>query len=182
VNRRNLLVGLLLAVSATALIKAAKQEQKSLPVVPKVDLNRYAGKWYEIARYPNRFEKECARDITATYTVKSDGKISVVNQCTTANNKVKRAEGEARVNSAEGSKLKVRFAPSFLSFIPFVWADYWVLDLAPDYSHAIVGEPGRDYLWILSRSPRMEDSLYRELENRIRGLGYDPSKLIRVRN
>jgi apolipoprotein D and lipocalin family protein len=96
---------------------------------------------------------------------------------------VTRAEGVARRADAKGpaSRLKVRFAPAFLSFLPFVWGDYWIVELDRDYRHAVVGDPSRKYLWILSRRPEMDEATYASLVDRARGLGFDTSRLLRTR-
>ncbi len=160
------------------------QEVSPRPVepVPAVDLVRYAGTWYEIARFPNRFQKDCRSDVTATYSLLDDGQILVVNRCRTATGEMKEAEGKARRKGEDEptSKLLVRFAPAILSFLPFVWADYWVIDLAEDYSYAVVGEPSREYLWILARSPVLADETYEGILQRLRQHGYDPALLIRT--
>jgi apolipoprotein D and lipocalin family protein len=155
---------------------------KSLEVVPELDLGRYAGLWYEIARLPNRFQKVCQGDVTATYELREDGTIKVINACIGKNGELEKAEGVARVSDSSGpaSKLEVRFAPAFLSFLPFVWGDYWVIDLASDYSHAVVGSPGRDYLWVLSRTPQMDQKLYNSILEKLRISGYDIDKLVRT--
>lgn len=151
-----------------------------LQVVPSVDIVRYCGMWYEIARLPNRFQKDCVSDVTATYTLLDDGTVRVVNRCRKANGETSEAEGKARRKSeAEpSSKLEVRFAPAFLSIFPFVWGNYWIIDLAPDYSYAVIGEPSREYLWILSRTPALSSEVYGAILERIRGQGYDPSALV----
>lgn len=149
--------------------------QVPLQSVPKVELSRYAGRWYEIARYPNRFERACDRNVTATYALRSDGKISVVNACTTREGKEKQAKGWAKVADPKtGSRLKVTF------FWPF-FGNYWILDLSPDYEYAVVGEPSRKYLWILSRSAKMDDRLYAEITGGLAAMGYDAGKLERVK-
>jgi apolipoprotein D and lipocalin family protein len=147
-----------------------------------VDLNRYAGRWFEIARYPNRFQKQCASDVTAEYVLKPDGRITVVNRCKRADGTWDEAQGVARRAGSDSSnaKLEVRFAPAFLSFLP-VWGDYWVMDLAPDYSHALVGSPDRKYIWVLARSASDPDLLAR-LEPKIRELGFDPAKVQATRH
>lgn len=112
-----------MTLAAVTLAKAGRKDEKPpLQVVPSVDLKKYAGKWYEIARLPNSFQKNCAGDVAATYTPRPDGKITVLNECREKNGKTKQAEGLARVASKNGpnTKLEVRFAPSFLSFLPFV--------------------------------------------------------------
>ena len=151
--------------------------QPALPTVPALDLDRYAGQWHEIARYPNSFERDCARDVTATYTRNADGTVQVVNACRKADGSVMRAEGLARM-AVPPAKLEVRFAPAWLSWLPLVWADYWVIALDPDYQWAMVGEPGRDYLWILSRTPEMERSRFDALKARAEAMGYDLQSLV----
>lgn len=145
-----------------------------LTTVASVDLQQYVGKWYEIARYPNRFEKKCISNVTATYTVLSDGKIRVVNACKDKDGKVTEANGKARISdSRTNAKLKVTF------FWPF-YGDYWIVDLAPDYSYAVVSEPKREYLWILARAPQMEPLAYERILEKVRGLGLDPAKLVKT--
>jgi apolipoprotein D and lipocalin family protein len=140
-------------------------------VVPRVDLQRYLGKWFEIARYPNSFQKSCV-DSTAEYSLREDGDIRVLNTCRTADQKIKTAEGKAWVvDRSTNAKLKVRF------FWPFS-GDYWVIDLDPAYSYAVVGDPGRQYLWILAREPRMDPETYKGVCERVRLQGYDPGRLI----
>ncbi len=153
-----------------------------LRVVPEIDLARYAGTWYEIARYPNRFQKQCAGNVTATYTLLDDGQIKVVNRCRNEEGAVEEASGRARRKSdAEPpTKLQVRFAPAILSFLPFVWGDYWIIDLASDYSYVAVGEPSRKYLWILSRAPRMDEAVYAGILVRLKAQQYDVSRLVRT--
>ncbi len=165
-----------------ALVKADKNEREPLRVVPSIDPERYAGTWYEVARLPNRFQKKCAGDVAATYTVRSDGGLDVLNRCRKADGQLTSVKGRARVADRRGpnSKLEVRFAPAFLSFLPFVWGDYQIIDLAPDYSYALVGEPGRKYLWVLSRTPRMDEAAYGRALARATEEGFDVSRLIRT--
>jgi apolipoprotein D and lipocalin family protein len=146
-----------------------------LKTVPKVELGRYIGRWYEIARYPNRFERKCDRNVTADYAIRPDGKVSVVNRCTAHDGKITQSSGWAKVVDREtGAKLKVTF------FWPF-FGDYWVLELGPNYEYAVVGEPSRKYLWILGRTPKMDDALYAELTGRLAARGYNTSKLERTK-
>jgi apolipoprotein D and lipocalin family protein len=152
---------------------------QELKVVPSVDLQKYKGTWYEIARLPNSFQKACAGDVTATYSLDEDG-IEVVNKCRKENGEMTEAKGRARRASDEGpnTKLKVRFAPAILSFLSFVWGDYWIIDLAPDYSYAVIGEPKRKYLWILSRTKKLEEVTLIGILGRIRQNGYDTTRLM----
>jgi apolipoprotein D and lipocalin family protein len=145
-----------------------------LLVVPEVDFDRYAGKWYEIARLPNRFQRKCLAGATATYTLRTDGKITVLNECPTADGRITKAKGTAKVASKQGpnSKLRVTF------FWPFS-GDYWIIDLDPGYRWAAVGEPRRQYFWILARDPRMDDAVYHGTLERAKAQGYDLTDLIR---
>ena len=154
-----------------------------LRAVPSIDIGRYLGLWYEIARLPNSFQEKCAGEVTATYSLFDDGDIRVVNRCRKEDGEMTEAEGRARRATVDGpnSKLKVRFAPAFLAFLPFVWGDYWVIDIAPDYSYAVVGEPRREYLWILSRTPVLDEQVLGGIIARIREQGYDVSRLVRTR-
>jgi apolipoprotein D and lipocalin family protein len=143
--------------------------------VGSVDIQRYAGTWYEIARYENRFQDGSGRRCeatTATYTPSPDGTVAVVNRCRDdgANGLPRVAEGWARPANAENSKLRVTF------FWPF-FGDYWVIGLDPDYRWAVVGSPGRDYLWILSRTPVLEQPDYGRALDAARSQGFDVMRL-----
>ncbi|RNI31742.1 lipocalin family protein [Rufibacter latericius] len=154
-----------------ALYLAFKPKHAFLPTVPSVDLQRYAGKWYEIALIPNRFEKGC-HCTTAEY-VPREGYVEVRNTCRkgSANGKDDGALGKAfPVEGSNNAKLRVQF------FWPFR-GDYWILDLAPDYSHALVGSPDRKFLWILARTRQLDPTLYSRLEQKARSLGFDERKL-----
>ena len=161
------------------------QEHLSQPVsaVPFVDFNRYAGLWYEIARLPNRFQEQCVGDVTATYTLLDDGKLKIVNRCRKEDGDISEAEGVGKQSGEDTlkTKLKVRFAPGFLSFLPFVWGNYWIINLAEDYSYAVVGEPSRKYLWVLSRTPAMNDSTLTSILDQVAAEGYDLTALIKTK-
>ena len=185
--KRFMILSLAVLVPAAIVAAKSRDRQKSgekPAVVPSVDLARYQGKWHEVARFPNRFEKGCASDVTATYTLAADGSIKVLNECRKAGGGLKRAEGKARKASKDGptSKLEVRFAPAFLSFLPAVWGDYWVIDLAPDYSYSVVGDEGRDYLWILSRTPVMDEAKYRQAVSAAAAQGFEVSRLVKTKH
>lgn len=172
---------ILSSIFAAVLLSAAVFAQKDNPLqtVSSVDLDRYKGKWYEIARYPNKFQKKCVGNVTATYEIEDDGDIEVINECLEKDGDLDRAKGEARVvDEQTNARLEVRFAPGFLSFLPFVWGDYWIIDLAEDYSYAAVGDPKREYLWILSRTPELETSVYQGILRRVEEKGFKPSKLV----
>lgn len=157
------------------------QAKIDVKTVPAVDINRYAGKWYEIAKYPNRFQKQCVANTTAVYNLIGNGRIEVLNSCQTKDGKLDDATGAAKiVDKNTNAKLKVRFAPSFLSFLPFVWGDYWVIDLEPNYQYAVVGTPSRDYLWILSRTPQIDENTYQGIITRVKEQGFDPNKLVKT--
>jgi apolipoprotein D and lipocalin family protein len=180
---KKLYAGALVVLLAPLLVKANKSDAP-LRVVSNLDLSRYSGQWYEIARLPNRFENKCVGDVTADYSLANEKRLRVINRCRTKDGRITEAKGVARLADKNGAKsrLKVRFAPSFLSFLPFVWADYQVIELAPDYSYALVGEPGRKYLWILSRTPRMDEVSFRKLTDLAASQGFDVSKLIRTKH
>lgn len=139
-----------------------------LQSVASLDLDRYLGRWFEIARFPNSFEEGCV-GVTATYAKKPDGTISVTNRC---RQKSMAGEEEAAIGTARivdpvsNAKLKVTF------FWPFE-GDYWVIDLADDYTWALVGEPSGRYLWILAREPEISADMRKDLVNRLRAMGYN---------
>jgi apolipoprotein D and lipocalin family protein len=144
----------------------------SLEVVPHVELEKYLGKWYEIAHLPAKFQEGC-NETTATYTLSKDGSISVLNQ-SIKNGKMKQAKGKAKVvDRKSNAKLKVTF------FWPF-YGDYWIIALGDDYDYAVVGTPNRKYLWILSRTPQMDDKLYSQLIEYAKSKGFDVNKLIKT--
>jgi apolipoprotein D and lipocalin family protein len=175
----------LMAVLVLAAVGRAQEPVKApLKAVGGMDLERYMGTWHEVARLPFRFQDQCVGDVTATYTMQADGSVLVVNRCRTRDGSVSEARGAARKADASGpsTKLKVRFAPAWLSRLPFVWGDYWVIELAPDYSYVAVGEPGRKYLWVLSRTPSMEEATLQRVLEKVREHDYDLARLIRTRS
>lgn len=181
-NRKIFAAAVLLMFGALV-VKASQKNREPLRVVPSVDLKRYAGLWYEIARLPNRFEEKCAGNVTAFYELTADDRIKVVNECRKRDGKLTKAEGVARLADKDGpnSRLEVRFAPGFLSLLPFVWGDYQIIDLAPDYSYALVGSGNRDYLWLLSRTPQIDESTYKKLTDSATAQGFDVSKIVRTK-
>jgi apolipoprotein D and lipocalin family protein len=145
-----------------------------LETVKHVDVTRYMGTWFEIAKFPLRYEKGLV-GITATYTLLPNGKVRVLNSGYEGgfDGKLKTARGKAWVvDTVTNAKLKVSF------FWPFA-ANYWILELGKDYEYAVVGEESRNYLWILSRTPQMDETVYNELLKRVQSKGYDLSKLER---
>jgi apolipoprotein D and lipocalin family protein len=169
------------ALAAAVVVRpAAAHAQMPPPVrtVPSVDLARYAGDWFEIARFPNRFQRQCAGDVRASYARRPDGRLDVVNRCRTADGTIE-ARGVARIaDERTFAKLKVRFAPAWLSLLPVVWGDYWIIGLAPDYSWAVVGDPSRDYLWILARGPHLDDESLAAARAAARDNGFDVERLV----
>jgi apolipoprotein D and lipocalin family protein len=155
--------------------------EETVRTVDTVDLARYAGEWFEVARLPNQFQRECVGDVRARYSRRPDGRLDVINSCRTEDGETTEARGVARVADEETSaKLEVRFAPAVLSFLPFVWGDYWILGLADDYAWAVVGSPDRKYLWILSRTPALDDRAFERALDVASDNGFDVARLIRT--
>ena len=170
-----------LVLCAGALTPEAGHAQPNTPVrtVPSVDLDRYVGDWFEIGRFPNRFQRRCVGDVTARYARRSDGTLDVFNRCRTDGESIA-ARGVARVVDDTGARLKVRFAPAALSFLPFVWGDYWILGIADDYSWAVIGSPDRDYLWVLARTPTLGEDGFGQAMAVARANGFDVDRLERT--
>ena len=170
---RSLLTPIVAAFALTACMGVPAVNRASaepLTAAAQVDLARYVGLWHEAARLPNQFERGCVA-ATATYTQRPDGMIGVRNACTKSDGSVNVVNGRAKVvDTATDAKLKVSF------FGPF-WGDYWVLDLAPDYSWALVGESSGRYLWVLTRAERIDDALKVDLVARLKARGYDTDAL-----
>jgi apolipoprotein D and lipocalin family protein len=164
-----------IALTGCAATTTERLHLPPLQTVAHVDLQRYVGFWYEIANFPQSFQRGCVAS-TATYTARPDGDIDVVNRCRkeSLSGKEKTATGRARVvDRTTNAKLEVSF------FRPF-WGDYWIIDLGPNYEYAVVGHPGRDYLWILSRTPTMDAAVYEGIVQRLRQHGYEVDKLVRT--
>ena len=167
-------INVIVLISAAFAGMAAENKQPQLETVASVDLSRYVGQWYEIARLPNRFQKKCADSVTANYTVRADGDIKVVNRCRKQSGEFTTATGKAKiVDKQTNAKLKVTF------FWPF-YGKYWIVDLGPNYEYAVVGEPGRNYLWVLSRTPTMDEGLYQNLLTKMQARGFDTTRMIRT--
>ena len=159
------------ALAACASQPVNRAAEPPLTTVATVDVERYLGKWYELARYPNSFQKECDA-VTATYTKRDDGLIEVLNECGAfAGRSGRDAKGRAKVvDASTNAKLKVSF------FGPF-WGDYWIVDLEDDYSRAIVGEPSGRYLWVLAREPGVDDAERADIVATLESLGYATAPL-----
>ena len=148
---------------------SAHAQNQELQTVPYVDLNRYLGKWYDIASFPQSFQKGCSCT-TAEYSLNKDGSITVINRCN-KEGKEKVSKGKAKVKDKKtNAKLSVTF------FWPFK-GKYWIIDLAEDYSYAVVGHPNRKYLWILSRTKTLDPQTYAGILDRIKAKGYDLAPL-----
>ena len=168
-HRTGLLLSLTFSIALVGCSKTTTERLQLPPLeaVPNVELERYLGTWYEIASYPQRFQEGCT-GTTATYSLRSDGEIDVLNKCRKGalDGPEDVAEGRARVvDRTSKAKLEVSF------FGPF-WGDYWIIDLGPGYEYAVVGHPSRDYLWILSRTPTLDGDTYQGILTRLEEKGY----------
>jgi apolipoprotein D and lipocalin family protein len=167
------------AVAWLAMVGVVQAEQVPLQTVPSVDVSRYMGTWHEIAKYPNGFQKECVSHTQATYSQQADGRVQVFNRCKTDKGEWREALGVARqIGGPTSARFKVRFAPVWLSFMPQVWGDYWIIDLDTDYQWVVVSEPQREYLWILSRTPQMPMAIYQALLGKLGRLGFDLQRIV----
>lgn len=167
--RWNTLIILILLMTTSA------NQAQTLQTVPSVDIQKYAGKWYEIASFPQSFQKGCHCS-TAEYSLSDKGYLIVENRCNrgSVDGKESYIKGKAYVEEGSGNaKLKVQF------FWPFR-AKYWIIDLAGDYSYAVVSHPNKKYLWILSRTPKMDEGIYQQILGRLIAKGFDLSKLQRT--
>lgn len=150
----------------------------ALQPIESLDIPRYMGTWFEISKYPNRFQKQCVRNTSAEYSLQADGAVQVINRCQLVNGETDQAVGQARqLGGMKSAKLEVRFAPAWLAWLPMVWGNYWVVDLDANYQLAAVGEPSREYLWVLSRTPQVDKAQYDALLERLKNKGFDLNKL-----
>jgi apolipoprotein D and lipocalin family protein len=173
----------LLVATLLAAWSGGPPDSQTVRAVDGVNLARYAGDWYEIARFPNRFQRRCAGDVLASYAVRTDGQVDVVNRCRGEDGLATEARGRARVvDPRTSSKLKVRFAPALLSWLPLVWGDYWIVGLADDYSWAVVGSPDRKYLWILARTNALAGEPYERALASARSNGFPVERLVTTRH
>lgn len=169
---RRSMIGAIVLFTACATSTTERRHLPPVETVPRVDLQRYLGLWYEIATIPQRFQEGCSQT-TAMYTLRDDGEIDVRNRCM-KDGRLDEAKGRARVvDRTSNSKLEVSF------FRPF-WGEYWIVDLADDYSWAVVGHPSRDYLWILSRTPQLDPATYDGIVERLRAQGFPVERLQRT--
>lgn len=145
----------------------------AVKTIASLDVPRYMGTWFEVARFPNRFQKKCVGYTRADYTLQTDGTVQVRNRCKLENGEMDEALGTAKqIGAATSPQLKVRFAPAWLSFIPAVWGDYWVIDLDEAYQLAAVSDSKREYLWILSRTAKVDAGTLSSLLERLRAQGF----------
>lgn len=163
---------LLLTATFTPSSTASNTEPAEVKVVKEVDLNRYVGKWYEIALIPVWFQKGCDSGSTAEYSLTENDEINVVNRCCTKEGTLKEAKGRAWiVDKSCPAKLKVGFF-SVLGFWPFK-GDYWIIDLDPDYRYVVIGHPSRKLGWILSRTPSLPQDTLSGIVERLKQNGYN---------
>ena len=154
-------------------------QQGELQTVSHVDLDRYIGTWYEFAKIPNWFQKKCARNTTATYAPKDDGRIKVINRCYQADGSPEEAEGTARiVDTTTNAKLEVSFVR--ILGIQLFWGDYWIIGLDADYRYAVVGTPSRKYGWILSRTRTLSPNDERDAFEILKSKGYNPDDFVKT--
>ncbi|MBP8149672.1 MAG: lipocalin family protein [Limnohabitans sp.] len=180
IARHGLAPLLLAGLAYTGAVQAQTAALNAAPLqtVPAIDVPRYMGTWHEIAKYPNWFQKKCVSSTSATYSLQADGQVQVLNRCKTANGDWSEALGAARqIGAKDSPRLKVRFAPAWLSFIPMVWGNYWVIDIDPDYLWVVVSEPQREYLWILARTPQLPTATLNALQTRLTAKGFDLQRL-----
>ena len=153
---------------------------KPVKAVESVQLEKYIGLWYEIAKIPNRFQNSCYKNTTAFYELRKDGRINVINSCVKKDGSVIQAKGIARIADPSNAKLKVSFV-RFLG-VSLFWGDYWIIGLDEDYRYAVVGVPSRKYGWILSRTPVLEDEDLLHINNLLINQGYNPDDFIKTRH
>jgi apolipoprotein D and lipocalin family protein len=156
-------------------MSAQSNNKKEVTTVDSVDLQKYIGKWYEIAKIPNSFQSNCARNTTAKYKLRSDGRLDVINRCVEKDGSVNEAHGIAKVvDKKTNSKLEVSFVR--ILGINLFWGDYWIIGLDKDYNYAVVGTPSRKYGWILSRTPKLSKEQMKSAFKILQQNGYDTNK------
>lgn len=165
------------------LVSCSTLSARDLPLetVNHVDVNKYLGKWYEIARFEQKFQKDCTA-VTANYSLKKNGELEVLNTCRkfNPNGKLKIAKARAWITDKEtNAKLKVQFFLRSLR-IPLFAGNYWILELDEDYQYAIIGDPSRKYLWFLSRKETLDQATYEYLIKRAEEMNFDTTKLIKT--
>lgn len=177
--KKKLLLAATLA-GVAALLRSSSTRRSDLPAlqaVPELDLQRYAGTWYEQARLPLVWQSRCAGNTMASYTLRDDGLVDVLNSCEDADGQPIEARGVARRSGEHPAQLEVRFAPELLAGLSMVWGDYWVLELDPDYRWAVVGSPDRKHLWFLTRDKHFPKDRLDILILRAAERGFDTTRL-----
>jgi apolipoprotein D and lipocalin family protein len=152
-------------------------ELPPLKPMPHVAIDRYLGLWHEIARLPNKHQIDCVKS-EAEYRRDDDGKIRIRNFCVKNDGTTKEVMGLLRLTNTEEARFRVNFVPGWLRFFGIGWGNYWILDLEENYRYAVVSEPKREFLWIVSRSPHMDQATLDLLLTRIKAWGFDTSHLI----
>ncbi len=170
----------LASITLAALSPQAQAQETKPTAVKAIDVTQYAGKWYEIAHLPMYFQRNCVSNTTAQYALNTDKTIAVTNSCKTKTGEMNTSKGIAYAQNNGNSKLKVSFLPTGLRWLPFTKGDYWVLRVDPDYKVALVGGPSNKYLWILSRTPALDDATYQSYLETAKQQGYDISQLIKT--
>lgn len=178
------LINKVLVMSFVAFLTGCATTSTELPTQSQVDLKRYSGTWHEQARLPNRFQKDCAGDVSAEYVLNTDNTLMVTNRCRVEEGATKIATGEGRMarhgETRDPARLEVRFAPKWTSWLPMVWGDYWIIRVDDDYRYSLVGTPDRQYLWVLSREKIANQATVDELLDYARTLGFPVQKVIRT--
>lgn len=175
----NFLKKVTLSITLTCISFTASAADYPIQAVDQVNLQKYLGQWHEVARKPLIFQKDCAYQVVAKYSLNSNGNIEVNNSCYKANAEKKQSIGEAFVqNSPKNSQLKVSFLPQFLRWIPIARGDYWVLKIDPEYKMALVGAPNKKYLWVLSRDPQPPKQQVQQYLDYAKSLGYELNDVI----
>lgn len=169
-------------LSLVSVLLGCSTQHAPLAVQSDVDLKKYVGSWYEQARLPNKFQNSCVSDVRADYVLLADERLGVTNQCKNREAKVDQAQAVGRLNQSvspvSNAKLQVRFAPAWLSWLPAVWGDYWIMKIDGDYQYSLVGTPNREYLWVLSRQPQADKKRVQDLLDYAQSQGFDVQKVI----
>ena len=168
-------------LTTALLVCSVTSHAQALPPVQTIaslDVTRYMGTWFELAKFPNVFQRRCVSNTRAVYTLNVDNTVQVLNRCRIQDGSMIEALGQAKqIGNATSPVLKVRFAPEWLGWLPLVWGDYWVIDLDDQYQLAAVSDAKREYLWVLSRSPKTDPRQYAALLQRLQQQGFDVDKL-----